>query len=237
MSTPIPPVAVIFDFDGVMVDSERLHYEAYQAVLRPQGLGFEWEEYAERYMCYSDGDAIERVYLEAGRSIGPEALGSLIDRKAEAFQRHLGARRVPVFEGVVDLLGEIRDAGLPCAICSAASRTDIESILYSLNLSDFFSVIVSAEDVRVGKPDPSGYRLAVQKTAARCPERGITAPVSLAIEDTPGGVRAARGAGLQVLAVGTTHREQELTEAHWFVDRLTAVSLEDLQRRFAAKGR
>lgn len=229
--------AVVFDFDGVLVDTERLHYDAYQAVLAPQGLGFDWAEYADRYMCLGDADAIREAYRSAGRPMGSEELALLVERKGEAFEASLSGADVPVFDGALELLAELRTGGLPCGLCSAASRRDIDLILGALGLNGRFDVVVSADDVTVGKPDPACYRLAVKALADRFPDAAVAPATAVAIEDTPGGVQAARGAGLAVLAVGTTHQREELIDANWFVDRLTAVSLSDLRRRFDAERR
>ncbi|AJE03051.1 HAD family hydrolase [Geobacter pickeringii] len=219
--------SVIFDFDGIIVDTEPLHYRAFQAVLEPLGLGYPWEEYVNRYMGYDDRDAFREAYRVHGRVLAPHELERLITDKAAAFQEII-ADGVPPYPGVVELIGNIRGT-LPLALCSGALRGDILPILAGLGLSDAFDVMVTADEVAASKPDPASYRLATERLAAAFPDRGVVPATSLAIEDTPAGIASATGAGMAVVAVTNSYPADRLDGALLVIDSLAKVRLETLQ--------
>ena len=184
--------AVIFDFDGVIVDTEPLHYAAFQRLLEPLGLGFSWERYVETYMGFDDRDAFTEAFKADGRVMSAADLQSFIDRKAGLFQEII-RDGISAYPGVVELIRSIRASQTPLAICSGALRSDIGPILETLGIAECFDLIVTAEDVARSKPDPECYRL----THARLNEirlLNLTPGQVLAIEDTPAGLAAANGA-------------------------------------------
>lgn len=220
--------AVIFDFDGVIVDTEPLHYRAFQEILEPLGLGYSWETYVDRYMGYDDREAFVEAFRAAGRPMGNWSLGELISRKAEAFQKIITAGVQP-YPGVVELIRDIAGK-LPLAVCSGALPSDIEPILGQLGIAASFDVIVTAVDVAASKPDPASYALAAARLAGKHPERTIPPSCCLAIEDTPAGIASAMGAGIPVLAVTNSYPAAKLCGAVRIVDSLADVSLDELRR-------
>lgn len=219
--------AVIFDFDGIIVDTEPLHYRAFQAILDPMGLGYPWEEYVGLYMGFDDRDAFREAYRVHGRTLGDHELESLIDRKAAAFQEIIAGGVAP-YPGVVELITAI-SGNLPLALCSGALRCDILPILTGLGLSKAFDVMVTAEEVTASKPDPASYALAVERLAAAFADRGILPGHCIAIEDTPAGITSASGAGIPVIAVTNSYPAERLTGALKVVDSLLGIGLEDLK--------
>jgi len=210
--------AVIFDFDGVIVDTEPLHYAAFQRLLEPLGLGFSWGEYVDTYMGFDDRDAFVEAFKAKGTGLSATALQGFIDRKADLFQEII-RDGISAYPGVVDLIRGIRDSRTPLAISSGALRSDIGPILETLGIADCFDVIVTAEDVARSKPDPECYRLA----HARLNESrrlDLTPGQVLAIEDTPAGIAAAKGAGLRVIAVTNSYPAAHLSQADLIVDTL-----------------
>lgn len=201
---------VIFDFDGVIVDTEPLHYAAFQRLLEPLGLGFPWEKYVEIYMGFDDRDAFIEAFKERG-GISPATLQELIDQKAALFQEVIRGSIKP-YPGVVNLIRAIRDSRTPLAISSGALLSDIEPILKTLRIDNCFDIIVTAEDVLKSKPDPESYLLAHARLNA-FHALDVPADQVLAIEDTPAGIAAAKGAGLQVLAVTNSYPAEQLTRA------------------------
>ncbi|WP_298271263.1 HAD family phosphatase [Geobacter sp.] len=220
--------AVIFDFDGIIVDTEPLHYRAFQAILEPLGLGYPWEEYVRLYMGFDDRDAFREAFRAGGRTLAGHELERLIEHKAAAFQEII-AGGVPAYSGVVELIRSIRGR-FPLGLCSGALRGDILPILAGLGLSDAFDVLVTAEEVAASKPNPASYRLAAERLAAAFPERGITPPTCLAIEDTPAGIASATGAGMPVVAVTNSYPADQLRGAFLVVDSLADLRLETLQQ-------
>jgi beta-phosphoglucomutase len=218
--------AVIFDFDGIIVDTEPLHYKAFQEILVPLGMGYSWEEYLERYMGFDDRDAFRESFSTAGRSLSAAELKTHMDGKAAAFLRIVSVGVAP-YPGVVELIRAISGT-LPLALCSGALRSDIDPILAQLGLVGAFDTLVTADEVAASKPDPESYRLAVQRLQELFPGR-INPAHSLAVEDTPAGILSATGAGLRVLAVTNSYPEDRLTGACRVVASLAGVDLEGLR--------
>jgi len=213
--------AVAFDFDGIIADTERLHYEAFQRILRPRGMEYTWEVYLSRFVGFDDRDAFRTAFRDAGAEIPDDELRRIIETKAQAFQDVIEEKGVDTYPGVIDLVRSCAEH-VPIAICSGALRSDILSILDRLGLSDVFTDIVTAEDVHASKPDPASYRLAAERLAARA-GNGIRPAHCLAIEDTPAGIDSAKAAGLSVWGVATSHPRHELTRADRILDSLEGM--------------
>ena len=219
--------AVIFDFDGVIVDTEPLHYRAFQEVLSPLGFGYPWEEYLATYIGYDDRDAFRAAFASYGQTLAGERLAELISQKAQAFNRIIEWGVEP-YPGVVKLIRDVKKQA-PVALCSGALRCDINPILEQLSLTGAFDVIVTADDVPASKPDPASYLLTVRRLAEVFPAKERLIPSSmLAIEDTPAGIASARGAGLQVLAVTNSYPADRLTAASSIVDSLETFDFQRL---------
>ncbi len=203
--------AVIFDFDGIIVDTEPLHYRAFQTILEPLGKGYSWGDYVDRYMGFDDREAFIEAFLAAGEQLSHDALQRLIERKAQIFQEVIASGVTP-YPGVVRLASELA-ARVPVALCSGALPSDILPILEQFSLDKVFSVMVTAMDVAASKPDPASYRLAVERLQAAFPDNGIVPSSCLAIEDTPAGIVSANGAGIRVLAVTNSYPPAQLQQA------------------------
>ncbi len=222
--------AVIFDFDGIIVDTEPIHYRAFQEVLEPLGLGYSWDEYLLDYIGYDDRDAFRTVFLKSGKAIDNTRLQALIEEKGAAFQRIIAAGIGP-YPGVVELVRALC-GNIPVGLCSGALPADIEPILEHLGIAGLFDVIITAADVRASKPDPESYSLAVGRLAAAFPDRVITPECCLAIEDTPAGISSAKGAGLKVMAVTNSYPAEELAGADRIVSSLADVEPETIRNIF-----
>jgi beta-phosphoglucomutase len=213
--------AVFFDFDGVIADSERLHHRAYQKLLDPLGLGFSWEAYRAEYIGYDDRDVFRLVHRRAGLDLPPSRLLDLVAAKAGLFAGLVKSEPPPLYPGVRGLLDGLRPRAR-LALCTGALHSDIDPILRSTGIEDRFAAIVTAEDVHSSKPDPACYRLARERLHALAGGRGEP-PGGVAVEDTPAGIESARGAGLRVLAVTTTHGRADLEAADRVTDSLAEV--------------
>jgi HAD superfamily hydrolase (TIGR01509 family) len=219
--------AVIFDFDGIIVDTEPLHYKAFQEVLVPLGYGYFWDEYLLSYIGYDDRDAFRAAFRAAGREIAEQELQLLIEEKARAFQQAIAAGVEP-YPGVVALIRSLAGT-IPLALCSGALPGDIQPIQTQLGIAALFDVVVTAADVQASKPDPASYLLAVARLSAAFTDHGIIAENCLAIEDTPAGIASASGAGLTVLAVTNSYPEESLGGASRVVPSLVGIDLEGLR--------
>ena len=219
------PEAVLFDFDGILVDTEPMHHRAFTEILDPLGMGFTWGEYVETYMGYDDRDAFREAFRGKGIDLDDANLAKLVAAKSDAFLRGL-RDGVTAYPGAVPLIESLRAAGLPLALCSGAVRFDIDPILARLGVARRFDVIVSADDVRRSKPDPESYALAFRRLRETFPSRLTVPGRSIAVEDTPAGIRSAKGAGLRVVAVTNSYGAGELAEADWITDSLGNVRIE-----------
>lgn len=182
--------AVIFDLDGLMVDSEPVHFKAYEHVLRELGKIVPESDYAERYVGISDGDAAQDIVKRYHLSIRAE---ELLARKSAAFAKLLPGHVVPK-EGLFDLLKNLRIHGYKTAVASGAMLSDIEKIIAALRLQNSFDALCSAEHVAHGKPAPDVFLLAAQKL-------GVQPAESLVLEDAPVGAQAAHAAGMKCYAI------------------------------------
>ncbi len=216
------PESVIFDFDGVIVDTEPLHYKAFQEILVPLGLGFSWKEYVDTYMGFDDRDAFLEVFRARGMDLDDRRLKELVASKSIVFQEVI-RNGVSPYPGAVRMILSLHASGYPLAICSGALRSDIVPILEQLGTDHCFTHVVTADDVRKSKPDPECYRIAFQRLMRTHPSLLSTPRNSLAIEDTPAGIRSAKLAGLTVLAVTNSCKREELAEADYLADSLENV--------------
>ena len=220
--------AMLFDFDGTIVLSEPLHYAAFAEVLAARGVELTERAYYERYVALTDRECFERVIVDHARpDLGAELSDLLADKERAMAQRY--ARGVPLCPGVTSFVAAAA-ARCELAIVSGALRGEIETVLADIGLSRFFDVIVAAQDVRAGKPDPQGYRLAVERLTTRI--AGLQPSECLAVEDTPKGIEAARAAGLRVLALPHTVGADELAAADRVVAEYDRVAWREIDALF-----
>lgn len=230
------PNAIIFDFDGVIVDSEPLHYQAFVMVGKSFNFAFTWEQYLNQYIGFDDRDAFRYMLaqaIEAGHTPDvtdvDQTLAELIDQKQRAFEA-LAQTGTHAIAGTIELIEEAHDAGLPIAIASGATHADIEQMLRLLSIRDKFDIVVAADDVEHSKPDPTTYAKAFEQLAAQHPAAALTPDTTLAIEDTTAGLDSALGAGLQTLALTTTSPKEVLQHAGRVVEDLAGVTLATLNK-------
>ncbi len=219
--------AIIFDFDGVITDSEILHFRAFNRVLSAHGLQLTKKEYYTRYLGLSDIDCYKTLIDEGRLQIDQAEVARLIRKKTIIFEE-LARTDGKIIEGVRPFLDLLRSADVPLAICSGALRAEIELILDDSKLRSFFLAVVSAEQVRRGKPHPDGFLLALQKLNQRVASP-IKAHQCVIIEDSHWGLQAGRAAGMHTVAVTNTYDAEKLTGAEKIVDRLDRLTLPDLE--------
>lgn len=232
--------AIIFDFDGVLADSEPLHYKALLNVAETFGVSFTYPQYLQRIIGFDDRDAFRdllsgrygAVNWKPSSTDKPElSLEELIERKACVFEE-LVSQGAALYPGVTRLIEEV-SAELPIAIASGALRRDIEAVLGPLDLVKKFNPIVTADLVERSKPDPESYVMAFEQLKDRHESLTDMEPWEcLAIEDTPAGIAAAKDAGLYVLGVSSTCDQSSLTNAHRVIPKIQTLTLAKLQRWF-----
>jgi beta-phosphoglucomutase len=213
--------AVVFDFDGVLADSEPLHLKAYQALLEPQGIHLDQQTYCERYLGYDDEGALRRMAEDNGLLLGDEEIELLIVEKGRVFEALVGARDV-LYPGAADCVRRLA-AAWPIGIASGALRADIDLILRGAEVAGLFAFIVAAGDTDRTKPAPDPYLRAAELL-------GVPPQACVAIEDSHWGLESARAAGMRTIAVTHTYPRTALAGADAVVD-----SLAELTRDFVAR--
>ena len=220
--------AVIFDFNGIIVDDEPTHFELFQKVSGEEGIVLTEKAYYERYLGFDDRGAFAAGFRENNRSLSDTMLAELIERKAIYYQEAI-RNHVALFPGVKSLVAELAQS-LPLAVASGALRNEIETILTTAGLINHFKAIISAEDVTRGKPEPEIFLTALAALNAQSGDgERIEAGDCVVIEDSKEGIRGARSAGMKCLAVTNSHPAELLNEANAVVKSLEDVKLEILQ--------
>ena len=227
--------AILFDFNGVLVDDEPLHLELFARVLREEGLALERDDYYQQYLGLDDRRCFAAAFEVGGRRPDPAQIMRLVARKASYYQERIRREGFPFFGGALELVREAAAASLTLGVVSGALRTEIEGALRQAGIGSLFKTVVSAEDVGEGKPDPEGYRKALEELNGLppFPPRLFHPHEVLAVEDSPWGIEAAAGAGLVTLAVAHSYPEAALGAAHMVVPGLATVRLESVLEALA----
>lgn len=212
------PAAILFDFDGVLVHSEPLHYQAFREVAADEGIDLTEAEYFDELIGFDDRGAWRRLFERHGRRADAPTLLRVMARKIRIMRELIAQQRHRALPGVEALVRSLWRT-YPLAICSGAMREEIEAMLQTVRLRDCFRTIIAAEDVARGKPDPEGYLLAAD-TVGRLVGKPIEPARCLVVEDAPAVIRSARGAGFRTLGVVGTCSAERLSDADHVVPSL-----------------
>ena len=218
--------ALIFDFDGIVVDSEPIHLAGFQRVMKGVGVRLTREDYYGKYLGYDDHDCFRIAAADAGVDLAEPRIAELIAAKTE-YVRRAFAESIQPLPGAAELIRAAADAGVLVAVCSGALRGEIDLAARTVGVLDCFRAIVAAEDVRRGKPDPEGYLLALDRLSVAA-GRTLDAGCCVVVEDAPAGIDASRAAGMKTLAVTNSYPAGRLAAADRVVDSLMDVALADL---------
>lgn len=195
--------------DGTLLDSADYHWLSWRDALAREGVDLTYEQFAATFG--QRNDTILRGYF------GPHMPASEIERIAEAkelrYRELVRTRGIELLPGVRRWLMRLKRDGWRQAVASSAPRTNIETIIEVLDLREYFDVVVSAEDVQRGKPDPQVFLVAAERVAvppARC----------IVVEDAPAGLEAARRAGMRAIGVRSSHAELQADRVVGTLDEL-----------------
>ncbi len=220
---PTWPAAVFFDFDGVIVNSEPLHFAALKEVLAREHIPLGEDEYYTELLSFDDRGAIRHMFAKHQRQLDPKTLLRTAALKGEVTRELIEKRQYAALPGVEETVRGLW-RNYPLAICSGALREEIEVMLEGINLRDCFRVIVAAEDVAHGKPNPEGYlktaQLVREQTGLKFSPKDC-----LIIEDAPTVIRSVRAEGFHTLGVATSYPMSELSDAEYVVARLTPAEI------------
>jgi HAD superfamily hydrolase (TIGR01509 family) len=220
---------ILFDFDGVIADTEPIHYSALKRILADLDITLTEADYYASYLGFDDRGCFTAALESNHRTYQPALITELVDRKARVYLDVI-RQQLTIFPGVRDLV-RAAAADYPLAIVSGALRQEIELILERAGIRTLFRHITSAENVARGKPDPEGFLHALAALNRDRSGSSLTPADCLVIEDSLPGIRGAHAAGMKVLAVANTHTVQDLHEADAITHSLEQVNLSELRHR------
>jgi len=204
--------AVLWDLDGVLVDTAPFHFQAWQELFQSLGRGFADADFRRTFGLRND--AILRDILG---ELTPAEVERLARRKEELYRDKMKGR-VTAMPGAIELLRRLQQRGRKMAIVSSTTRENVRVVLSCLGLEGMFEVVVAEEDAPKGKPDPQGFLVAAEKL-------GVKAGECVVIEDAPGGVEAAKRAGMRCIGVTTSRPREALSRADLVVDSLEEAAV------------
>ena len=223
---PNHPIGVIFDWDGVIIDSHNQHE-------------LSWQRLAEEYNKDLPNNFFKETFGMRNESIIPKFFNNwintndstevkiLADRKEEIYRQIITQNGITPLEGVKELLASLKSQNIRCSIGSSTPIKNIETVINIIGLTNYFDAITAAEDVSNGKPDPEVFLKASKKI-------GIAPENCIVFEDAHVGIQAAIAAGMKVVAVATTHGIDQLSKAHLAVKSLEKIKVDELYKLFKA---
>ena len=228
--------AVLFDFNGVIINDEPLHEKLIEQILIEENLRPIPGEFQQVCLGRSDRVCLTELLNRRGRVVSESYLIQLMQRKAQAYQQQLEKmQKLPLYSGLDDLIFQVRSLHLKLAIVSGAMRSEIELVLNRASLAPHFPVIVAGDDITTSKPEPDGYLLAVERLNQEYPDLQLQPSECLAIEDTPSGIQAAKRAGISVVGVANTYPFHMMQrQGNWAVDYLCDLDLQWVQQVLSA---
>jgi beta-phosphoglucomutase len=220
--------AVLFDFNGVIINDEPIHERLIYEVLLEENLRPTTNIYRQFCLGRSDRAALQDLFKRQERPLNEVTLQRLMARKKELYHQALvELDPLPLFPGLRELLDRLNALQLSLAVVSGAVRSEIEWVLERTELRSLFSVIVSGDEIQSSKPNPEGYLLAIARLNELNPEIRLTSGECLAIEDTPAGIEAAKQAGISVVGVANTFPFRMMhRQANWVVDYVNDLDLD-----------
>lgn len=225
--------AVIFDFNGVILDDEPVHMMMFQRILNEEGIALSQEDYYAHYLGMDDKGCFRAVYEAHGKKLNQKKCDELIQRKSKEYDSYI-AEHMDFFPGAAKIVKSAKEEYLT-GIVSGALKHEIEFGLKKAQLSKHVDIIIAQEDVTEGKPSPEGYLKALESLNKSIQKKGklVLAAECLVIEDSVEGIHSAKEAGMKVAAVAHTFAAEILTpEADWVFDQIGAVSLDEIKAHF-----
>ncbi|MBD2248059.1 HAD family phosphatase [Nostoc sp. FACHB-888] len=229
--------AVLFDFNGVIINDEPIHLQLIDEILIQENLQPQKVSERQASLGRTDRACFQQLLANRGRVGDENYLTQLLYRKAEAYTVELEkTEKLPLYPGVEDLIYQVRSRNLKLGLVSGAIRKEIELVLDRAKLAQHFKIIVAGDDITTSKPEPDGYLLAVKRLNQEYPELNLQPHECLAIEDTPAGIAAAKRSQMQVVGVANTYPFHMLQRCcNWTVDYLSELELERVQKIYSQK--
>ncbi|HUT29439.1 MAG TPA: HAD family phosphatase [Sedimentisphaerales bacterium] len=215
MAKPRSQMGVIFDLDGVLIDSSEFHKQSWFDLAEKEGF-----EMTDEFFCETFGmQNYQIIPMLAKRDMSPEEIDRLAQWKEQRYRDLIEDAQI-LAPGADALLADLKRSGFLLAIGSSAPRKNMDFVLERIGVGHYFDAIVTGEDVKEGKPAPDTFLKAAERLSLP-PDRCVV------VEDAVAGVQAARNAGMRVIALATTRPRKDLTEADLVADSLADLTPDD----------
>ncbi len=223
---------IIFDFDGIIVDSEPIIMKLTQEMAAQEGWSVSEEEYYRDYLALDDRGIVEHLFSAHGRAVDHARVQELVNWKSRVYAKII-ADGLPTLPGAVDFVRQAART-FPLAIASGSARSEIEHLLNKLELRDCFRIVATADDCERSKPDPEVYlkALAGLQALPEFKDGPLLAAECVAIEDAPGGIEAAHAAGIKCVGLAHSRTQEGLLHADWVFSGFEGVDLKAIAREF-----
>ena len=234
--------AVIFDFNGVIINDESINQELIANILLGENLRPDSYDFQRFCLGKSDRDCLRDILKCRGRIVTEEYLTKLINNKATAYQQKLSElETLPIYPGLSEFLNQLQQQQLTVALVTGGLKQEAELVLAKAEIARYFSIIVAAEDTSESKnseskPELDSYLLAVEKINQQSPNLHLKPDECLVIEDSYSGIEAAKKAGMQVVGISHTYPLHMLQRrANWTVDYLADIEIERVNQTLLTK--
>ena len=228
--------AVLFDFNGVIIQDESIHRELIDELLLAENLTPQGKEFWQVSVGRSDRACLYELLKLRGRFVTDEYLDKLVAKKSIAYQQRLAQlETLPNYPDVVEFIKQMYDSGYKLAVVTGAIRSEVELVLQQAEIASYFEAIVAGDEISQSKPDPAGYLLAIDRLNKLYPDLNLLPSECIAIEDTFAGLQAVKAAGIQAVAIAHTYPFHMLQrQANWTIDTFADLEFDRIDSFFAA---
>jgi beta-phosphoglucomutase len=213
--------AVLFDFNGVIINDEAIHRQSIDELLLAENLQPQGKDFFQISVGRTDRSCLQELLALRGRSVTTEYLDRLLERKAIVYREKLNnLADLPIYPDVVAFLDRLQEMGYKLGLVTGAIRSEVEFVLDRAKLKDYFRAIVAGDEIASSKPAPDGYLQAINLLE-------LSPQECLAIEDTFPGITAGKSAGMQVVAIANTYPLHMLQrQANWSIDSFADLEID-----------
>jgi beta-phosphoglucomutase len=227
--------AVLFDFNGVIINDESIHRELIDELLLGENLKPQGTEYLRASIGRIDRIYISELLRLRGRFMDEKDLNKLVTKKSIDYTRRLEKlETLPIYAGVVEFIAKLHASGYKLGLVTSTIRSEVEFILKQAEIDRYFETTVTGDEITQGKPDPDGYLLAIDRLNKLNPDLSLSVSECLAIEHTFTGIRSAKSSGIQVVAIAHTYPFHMLQrQANWTIDYFPDLELDRVVESFS----
>ena len=216
--------AVIFDLDGTLIDNNSFHLKAWQEFYKKRNRSLTEKEYKKKFNGKTNADVLTYVFKEP---LSPQENDRYTNEKEDLYRKIYEPHIKPV-KGLLNLLQQLQNAGVPMAIATSGIKVNIDYMFKHIPIQHYFKTVIYSAHIQKGKPDPEIYLVTAKKL-------NVTAKKCVAFEDSVAGIQSAKAAGMKVVAIATTHTPKELTVADKLIYNYDEISIVDIYQLLGIK--